>query len=519
MVMVLDSGAVFMDQVEGESVAGSRDPLEPDVRADPPKPSGVPAATPGAPAKRSDVAKKGKASHNGLPAQPVERRSSSRAGVTPRPPLRRPLSLEVTPQRQPVADRRVVQPPWRSGSAAPSPPARSLTSPSLGAGSWMRRSESTCSVNYSLGPRGLRAGRGQMRPATSLPHIAKGAGAATLPTPSRPCLLVALRPLNLEQEKQTFFQSDYKYEPQFEYMQPEPRSVLEKYRDGSGLFLEQAVGIMECVLRKFGSYENFEEVTGGSVLPKSQVWAAVRKYLQKEGCVGEVVVRLSDELLSQAVMVVESCRPTLTINLAGARQHWLEGMLRHEIGTHYLRGVNNNLQPWATSEGRKQLGLKPANPTEEGLASLHSVLLRKQPYLWRAALLYYTVYHAGSMSFSQLFSHIARFVQDPDVRWEYCLRAKRGQTDTSQPGCFSKDQVYLDGILRILRHRKNIDFKMLTSLGKVSYEDVERLRHLAVFHRTRIPHFMRDQERYLQHLDHIVAVNELDDETLQQLLP
>lgn len=103
-------------------------------------------------------------------------------------------------------------------------------------------------------------------------------------------------------------------------------------------------------------------------------------------------------------------------------------------GTHYLRGVNNSLQPWATSEGRKQFGLKAANPTEEGLASLHSVLLRKQPYLWRASLLYYTVYHATSMSFSQLFSHIARFVQDPDVRWEYCLRAKRGQTDTSQPG-------------------------------------------------------------------------------------
>lgn len=50
----------------------------------------------------------------------------------------------------------------------------------------------------------------------------------------------------------------------------------------------------------------------------------------------QVVVRLSDELLSQAVMVVESCRPTLTINLAGARQHWLEGMLRHEIGNDHL---------------------------------------------------------------------------------------------------------------------------------------------------------------------------------------
>ncbi|XP_010793033.1 uncharacterized protein KIAA0895-like [Notothenia coriiceps] len=516
--MVLDSVEVFMDQVEGESVGSSRDLMEPNVRADPTK------ATP--PAKKSNDAKKEKVSQNGLPTETNSSQaqrtpsSSSKGGATPRPPLRRPLSLEMTPQRlrgsqEQMADRRMVQPPWRSGPAAPSPPTRSLTSPSLGAG-WMRRSESTCSVNYSLG---LRASRGQMRPATSLPHIPKGSAGRSLPTSSRPCLLVALRPLNLEQEKQTFFQSDYKYEPQFEYAQPEPRSVLDKYREGSGLFLEQAVGIMECVLRKFGCYENFEVVTGGSILPKSQVWAAVRKYLQKEGCVGEVVVRLSDELLSQAVMVVESCRPTLTINLAGARQYWLEGMLRHEIGTHYLRGVNNNLQPWCTTEGRKQFGLKPANPTEEGLASLHSVLLRKQPYLWRAALLYYTVYHAASMSFSRVFSHIARFVQDPDVRWEYCLRAKRGQTDTSEPGCFSKDQVYLDGILRILRHRRNIDFKMLTSLGKVSFEDVERLRPLAVLPRTRIPHFMRDQERYLQHLDHIVSVNELDDSALQHLLP
>lgn len=245
--MVLDSGEVFMDQVNGECVRGSRDLLEPDVRANPPKTSGSSATTL---AKKTGVGKKGRVSHNGLPAetnssQVVDRKSSSsssiRGGATPRPPLRRPLSLEMMPQRlrgsrEQMADRRIVQPPWRSGSAAPSPPARSLTSPSLGAGGWMRRSESTCSVNYSLG---LRAGRGQMRPATSLPHIAKGVGGSTLTGPSRPCLLVALRPLNLEQEKQTFFQSDFKYEPQFEYMQPEPKSVLEKYQEGSGLFLEQ----------------------------------------------------------------------------------------------------------------------------------------------------------------------------------------------------------------------------------------------------------------------------------------
>lgn len=160
--------------------------------------------------------------------------------------------------------------------------------------------------------------------------------------------------------------------------------------------------------------------------------------------------------------------------------------------------MNNSRQPWHSTEGRLQYGLRPANPTEEGLASLHSVLFRKQPFLWRAALLYYTIYQAAHMSFRQLFQDLAQYVQNEDVRWEYCVRAKRGQTDTSKPGgscgvrgmpkvgvkggeglgkdllvliltgCFSKDQVYLDGIVRILRHRQTIDFPMLTSLGKVS---------------------------------------------------
>lgn len=104
------------------------------------------------------------------------------------------------------------------------------------------------------------------------------------------------------------------------------------------------------------------------------------------------------------------------------------------IGTHYLRGVNNAQQPWHSAEGRLQYGLRPANPTEEGLASLHSVLFRKQPFLWRAALLYYTIHRAARMSFRQLFQDLARYVEDADVRWEYCVRAKRGQTDTSRPG-------------------------------------------------------------------------------------
>ena len=61
------------------------------------------------------------------------------------------------------------------------------------------------------------------------------------------------------------------------------------------------------------------------------------------------------------------------------RMHFLLFMcLIFSIGTHYFRGINNLQQPWNSWTGRKKLELKPNNPTEEGLASIHSVLFRKK---------------------------------------------------------------------------------------------------------------------------------------------
>ncbi|XP_074756901.1 putative tyrosine carboxypeptidase MATCAP2 isoform X3 [Athene noctua] len=284
------------------------------------------------------------------------------------------------------------------------------------------------------------------------------------------CLLTAIKPSNVEKEKMKFFKSDFTYNPQFEYANPALPNVLAKHSHASDRFLKQ------------------------------------------------IVVHLTEDLLSRASMTVVNGRPTLTINISTAREHWLEGMLRHEIGTHYFRGFNNNSQPWCNWNGRRKHGLKPINPTEEGLASIHSVLFRKDPFLWRAALLYYTVYQASQMSFSQLFEDVGKFVKDPNTRWDYCVRAKRGWTDTSQPGCFNKDQVYLDGILRILRYRESIDFHLLTALGKISYEDVDRLKGLAVIENMRVPHFLQDHARYMEHLEKIMEVNELTDEELQDLI-
>ncbi|RVE66658.1 hypothetical protein OJAV_G00109830 [Oryzias javanicus] len=133
-------------------------------------------------------------------------------------------------------------------------------------------------------------------------------------------------------------------------------------------------------------------------------------------------------------------------------------------------------------------------------------------------MLYYTVYQASHMSFVKLFRDLGRFVQDPNTRWDYCVRAKRGQTDTAQPGCFSKDQVYLDGVLKILRYRDRINFPLLMALGKVSFEDVDRLRVLAQMDNSRIPHFMQDQGKYAEQLTKIITVNQLSDEELKTII-
>ncbi|XP_034401467.1 uncharacterized protein KIAA0895-like isoform X1 [Cyclopterus lumpus] len=355
-------------------------------------------------------------------------------------------------------------------------------------------------------------------PRTKLPLLHKAAITRVVENAKKLCILTAIKPSNVQKEKAAFFKSDFNYNPQFEYGNPVAPVVLARHNNASDRFLTQAVRIMELALQRYGSYEKFEQATGGHLLTKSRVWHNIKKYMEKEGCLGEIVAQVTDDLLSRASMTVVNSRPTLTINISTAREHWLEGMLRHEIGTHYFRGINNCHQPWSSGVGRKKHNLKPLNPTEEGLASIHSVLFRKDPTLWRAALLYYTVYQAGHMSFSQLFHDLGRFVQDPNTRWDYCVRAKRGQTDTAQPGCFSKDQVYLDGILQILRYRDKINFPLLMALGKVSFEDVDRLKALAQMDNVRIPHFMQDQARYAEQLEKIMSVNQLTDEELKAIV-
>ena len=49
----------------------------------------------------------------------------------------------------------------------------------------------------------------------------------------------------------------------------------------------------------------------------------------------------------------------------------------------------------------------------------------------------------ATLSFKDLFKKLAEYVLDPERRWDYCVRAKRGQMDTSIPGEYSSLRDYI----------------------------------------------------------------------------
>jgi hypothetical protein len=115
---------------------------------------------------------------------------------------------------------------------------------------------------------------------------------------------------------------------------------------------------------------------------------------------------------------------------------------------------------------------------------------------------------ASELSFSQLFKDLEKYVDDPRTRYKYVLRVKRGLTDTSQPGGLYKDQVYLEGALQLLEHRKDIDWHGFYS-AKLNLEDLKRPRLMNKLKKDNIvlPKFVECQEDYVKCLDTIAKHN------------
>ena len=315
----------------------------------------------------------------------------------------------------------------------------------------------------------------------------------------------SLVPTNLAQEKRKFF-FDPLYNPQFTYEQAIPETYLYKYGAFGGELSEKAKAIIDAVIKRWGSESAYLEEIEGKILARDESTAVIKQYLKDCELTDMVTLHFSSNFIPRTHIEGYKMNIRLPVEY---REHGIMGMLDHEIGTHVYRRLNDEKQVW--HDHREQYELENYMETEEGLAVLNYYLDSKEPYFWIYALQYYACFLASQMSFSQVFSELKPYVDDKERRFKITLRAKRGQTDTSIPGGYTKDQVYLRGVIKVWNWLLEHDFNVQDLyIGKVGLGDVERLLPLAVRAKERYPRFLQDKVAYKKKIMRIMKLNKLD---------
>ena len=292
---------------------------------------------------------------------------------------------------------------------------------------------------------------------------------------------------------------DQRYNPQFQYQNLPAVEQLEKYRQVSIRFLPLAEKILEQYVPKKPS----------KPLSLDQLKKLVNEYLTAMNLNSIVSIQYyrGDEIKRTAVI-------GKTVRFSSKPNDYFEDQIQavfeHEIGTHALRRINHDTQPWA-----KQASVFPNYLlTEEGLALLNSMVVTGEILPFRSALNFSAVCLASHHSFADLAKSLKPYIPDLSKRFKKCLNCKRGMIDTSEPGAFSKDQVYLAGLIAvlgwILKHPQ--DFWKLY-LGKISIDDIESLSsHQDLNRDPLLPLvYTRDPDAYIEHCKKIsVALKKLD---------
>ena len=310
-----------------------------------------------------------------------------------------------------------------------------------------------------------------------------------------------LVPLNLVEEKNHFF-ADQTYNPQFLYEENQIGQSLTEY----GLPDHQLTELAEKIVKKayFGRNEAELKALQGKKCSQNQVESTAKAFLKLHHLEERFSIQFSQSFVSRAAITTNTIKFRLPIEY---RQEGLIGALYHEIGTHALRRINYEQQPWFKK--KKQFGFGNYLETEEGLAVLHSLLSKTFPIAVNTALLYLTSSFAQTHSFTETYHMLSKYMQDRERRWSYVFRQKRGLADTAKPGGFTKDLLYFSGLAKVYHWLKNHQFDP-TKLyyGKLSLEDVPKAEQLNPDFQPLLPSFFVSSP--LKYAKKIQAIGELN---------
>lgn len=313
--------------------------------------------------------------------------------------------------------------------------------------------------------------------------------------------LSQLNPINLLEEKEKFFQ-DNSYNPQFMYAEPISEGELTHY----GLPQKDIIDNAELVVKEayFGRNQKDLLMMEGPIISRDEVTQKIRNFLALHKLERRFNIVWSSSFVSRTTITQDTIK--LRSN-AEFRKESLIGMLYHEIGTHALRRINYEEQPWFKKKNK--FGFKNYLRTEEGLAILHSLLAHTYKSSVAAALRYLSVDYAATHSFVELWDYLLPYVDNPEARWLLTFREKRGLADTSQPGGYTKDLVYFEGAhqVAVWLDKHNYDCTTLY-FGKLDIADVEKAVEMNPDFQPLLPSFfVTDTEKYAKNLHEIAIFN------------
>lgn len=316
--------------------------------------------------------------------------------------------------------------------------------------------------------------------------------------------LQSLIPINLNEEKEKFF-ADQTYNPQFIYKEEIDQKKFNRY----GKTVEKSLKIAQHIVDKayFERTEKDLQKLEGPIVSQKEIEKTTLTFLHMHNLHKRFKIVWSSSFITRATISTDTLKLQLP---ADFRKEGLIGMLYHEVGTHALRRINDEQQPWYKK--KKKYKLAEYLQTEEGLASLHSLIPHTYKSAFNSALRYITVNKAQNGSFAQTWDFLGKYVQDPERRWTITFRQKRGLTDTSQPGGYSKDLVYFVGLIDVYHwlEKNNYDITNLY-FGKIALEDVEKAKMLNQKFTPALPTFFSlSKERYAHEIKKIGDYNEFN---------
>lgn len=178
-------------------------------------------------------------------------------------------------------------------------------------------------------------------------------------------------------------------------------------------------------------------------LSEKEVRNILQEHLDQAGFIGKLV--FDDTIKNKASIQKSGEKFTINPKYKFTKE-LLMGTIAHEIDVHLYRAIKGAKKPY------KIFSYGTANyiEIEEGLAVWNKarVLGHQQP-VRNAAIMYIATYYNYYNSFDETYKSLIELGLTPQNAFRFAFRSKRGMSDTSKPGAYLKDMLYLTGYLKV----------------------------------------------------------------------